>query len=134
MSVKKMNMPKQFGLRRLFVATTCIAIPFGLLHWLGTGTTAAILFIAAWAVVGYFAKPYILDSRGWTTFSFGLSGLFLTCCLLPGFQGSACTGGRRSQCQNSLKMIGLGLQCYADVNGCFPPAYIADASGRPMHS
>lgn len=28
---------------------------------------------------------------------------------------------RRSQCNNNLKQIGLGLQCYADVNKSFPP-------------
>lgn len=35
---------------------------------------------------------------------------------------------------NNLKQIGLGLQVYADIHGCFPPAYIADENGKPMHS
>lgn len=30
--------------------------------------------------------------------------------------------------------IAVALHSYHDVHGCFPPAYIADADGRPMHS
>ena len=33
-----------------------------------------------------------------------------------------------------MKQIGVALHNYHDAHGCFPPAYIADANGRPMHS
>jgi len=41
---------------------------------------------------------------------------------------------RRSQCKTNLKQIGLALHLYHDKYGSFPPAYIADPEGRPMHS
>ncbi|HBO44771.1 MAG TPA: hypothetical protein DD670_12745 [Planctomycetaceae bacterium] len=38
----------------------------------------------------------------------------------------------RSMCP--LNQLQLALQNYHHVHGCFPPAYIADENGRPMHS
>jgi len=43
-------------------------------------------------------------------------------------------GTWRTQCRHNLKQIALALANYHDVNGCYPPAYIPDAEGRPMHS
>ena len=42
--------------------------------------------------------------------------------------------GRRSQCCANLKMIAIAMLTYSDAHGCFPPAYIPDKEGRPMHS
>ena len=42
--------------------------------------------------------------------------------------------GVRSTCASNLKQIALALQSYHTVNGCFPPAYIADKNGKPIHS
>jgi Protein of unknown function (DUF1559) len=42
--------------------------------------------------------------------------------------------GRKSSCANNLHNLTLALQQYHDTFGAFPPAYIADANGRPMHS
>ena len=42
--------------------------------------------------------------------------------------------GRRSQCVNNLKQIGLGLQNYADVCKRLPAAIAVDANQEPIHS
>ncbi len=41
---------------------------------------------------------------------------------------------RRSACVNNLKQIGIALYNYHGSHKVFPPAYIADAQGKPMHS
>jgi type II secretory pathway pseudopilin PulG len=58
--------------------------------------------------------------------------LLLIALLLPAVQ--QVRGGRRYSCTNNLHAIGIALHNYHDMHGCFPPAYIADADGRPMHS
>lgn len=42
--------------------------------------------------------------------------------------------GRRSQCVNNLKQIGLGLQNYADVYKQLPAAFVVDANQTRLHS
>jgi prepilin-type processing-associated H-X9-DG protein len=41
---------------------------------------------------------------------------------------------RRTACFSHLKVIGLAMHNYHYKYGCFPPAYVADRNGRPMHS
>ena len=40
----------------------------------------------------------------------------------------------RLQCTSNLKQIGIALYNYHEVQGCFPPAYVADAAGKPLYS
>jgi type II secretory pathway pseudopilin PulG len=41
---------------------------------------------------------------------------------------------RRSMCMDNLRQIALALHGYERANGHFPPAYVADKNGKPMHS
>src|SRR5262249_38706201 len=64
----------------------------------------------------------------------GLIAGIVGCCLFPFVFNTPRGAPTRMQCSNHLKQIGLALQNYHDVYGSFPPAYIADADGKPMHS
>jgi uncharacterized protein DUF1559 len=62
--------------------------------------------------------------------------VFVAVCTLPTAPCLA-TGresGRIIVCANNMRNVATALQNYAQRNGHFPPAYIADASGKPMHS
>ncbi|MBN1911315.1 MAG: DUF1559 domain-containing protein [Pirellulales bacterium] len=41
---------------------------------------------------------------------------------------------QQAMCTHQLKEIALGLRSYHDKYGVFPPPYVADAQGKPMHS
>ncbi len=53
--------------------------------------------------------------------------------LLPAVQ-AAREAARRVASTNNLKLIGLAMHNYAQANKTFPPAYKADASGKPLLS
>ena len=61
-----------------------------------------------------------------------LGGVFS--CLIILSQGQPRGSARRSQCMNNLRQIGLALHNYHEKYECFPPPYVADSNGRPMHS
>jgi hypothetical protein len=41
---------------------------------------------------------------------------------------------RSMNCMGHLKQLGLALLNYESRYGCFPPAYVADAKGKPLYS
>jgi hypothetical protein len=41
---------------------------------------------------------------------------------------------QRVSCRGHFSQLALALHHYHDHHGSFPPAYVADASGKPMHS
>jgi prepilin-type processing-associated H-X9-DG protein len=53
--------------------------------------------------------------------------------LLPG-GGHSPESYHRTDCVSNLKQLGMALYNYHDNHKTFPPAYIADAEGKPMHS
>ncbi|NLY02059.1 MAG: DUF1559 domain-containing protein [Rhodopirellula sp.] len=91
--------------------------------WLGCVAVALTVFIAS----GPTPESRTLRAGGIALL------LILVFCLLPCIS-AARSEARRSQCTNNLKQIGLALHNYHDAWGTFPPAYLADETGRPAHS
>jgi prepilin-type processing-associated H-X9-DG protein len=82
----------------------------------GSGTGATIGVIAVVCVVAVL----------------GCGGI-LAALLLPAIQ-AAREAARRAQCTNNLKQIAIAFHNYHDTYKTFPPAYIPDKDGNPMHS
>jgi hypothetical protein len=59
--------------------------------------------------------------------------LFLIGLMMP-MVSRAGPAAYRSTCSNNLRQLALALHGYHDRYGQFPPPYIADANGQPMHS
>lgn len=76
--------------------------------------------------------PIVLIAVGGLV-GFCLVSGFLVALLLPATQ-AAREAARRSACVNHMRQIGIALQNYHDTYQSFPPAYVADENGRPMHS
>ena len=87
--------------------------------------------LAAGMPAGPKKKWYHLTVVEWLVIALIIAVL---CALLLPPVKSGGGGGARDRCKYKLKAIGLALHNYHDANGTFPPAYIADEQGRPLHS
>ncbi|QDU95336.1 DUF1559 family PulG-like putative transporter [Lignipirellula cremea] len=81
--------------------------------------------------------PLVQTSGGksrarWVLAGLGVCGA-LAALLLPAFL-AACSHVRKAECRHQLSKIGYALAAYQEVHGSFPPAYITDENGKPMHS
>jgi hypothetical protein len=95
-----------------------------------TGILPGVLIPVAWACVFYSrSRPTALG----IVCAVSILCACLIAMLLPAVQSHR-THARRSVCKSNLKQIGLALHNYHDIYGSFPPAYIADENGKPMHS
>ena len=54
--------------------------------------------------------------------------------VLPVTRRGVPEAARRTTCMNNQRQIALAMLNYESANGHFPPAYIADENGKPMHS
>ena len=62
-----------------------------------------------------------------------LVGGILVALLLPAVN-AAREVARQVECKHKLKQIAAAMHSYHADHGSFPPAYVADDSGKPMHS
>lgn len=116
----------QFSIRYLFCLTGIIGV--ALLPLAYGGLEAIFVVISVWlGILGLAA----LHAK------FGLTALVLAAglfgaCLLPGTGGHVVA--RRTQCQSYMRQITLAILNYESEHGHFPPPYVADENGEPMHS
>jgi hypothetical protein len=110
-------------------------------------STLLLLFVVLWSSLAVFGLGGIIVfaflvflaigiARSWTVLwalPFLLPMLVLAGLLLPAIQ-TAREVSLRMTCHGHLKQIALALHNYRTANGCFPPAYVADKNGCPMHS
>jgi hypothetical protein len=98
-------------------------------QWMGY---RVLLLIASVLVIGLVG---LAVSRGKATEIVALT-LFIIALfwLLTPTLGPHRESARRTYCQNNLRRITLALHNYHDVYKSFPPAYVADETGKPMHS
>jgi prepilin-type processing-associated H-X9-DG protein len=98
---------------------------------------ASVAMFGSWCILFFILfLPIFAVFRGWMSliaFLVTEIGLLLLPALLPAV---SCVreSARRAQCCNNLKNISLALFNYESTYNCFPPAYVADKNGRPMHS
>jgi Protein of unknown function (DUF1559) len=118
--------PYQFSMRVLFLLPVGISLPFAV-SYLADDPLPGCLVLLGELVVGSICRPTRIVALP----TLGL--LLLVALLLPTYS-SARAPARTSQCTNNMKQIALALYGYHDAYGCFPPAYVADEDGRPMHS
>ena len=95
------------------------------------GIFAALIVVAIWALVFYTEnRPKAL----FRMLAYLIVGAVLYGILSPARIQEAREAARRSSCKNNLKWLGIALHNYHETYDSFPPAYVADENGKPMHS
>ena len=79
------------------------------------------------------AKEHSFQTRLIEALCLLVVGVLLIGMLIP-MPGVPREAARRTVCLNNIRQLSLAMQNYASANGHFPPAYIADENGKPIHS
>jgi len=124
--------PFQYKLRHLFVLILVICVFLALLmQWGLIGAYVFLLLLSVGAIVlGLATRRLWFVGQGTLAF---LLLFFVGVVVIWGDRGAG-ESARRGRCMGQMRTIGLALVNYESANGSFPPAYIADKNGRPMHS
>ena len=124
--------PPQFSLRTMFLIINCIAIAFAAFRLGNPGVrfVAASLGITGFLTVWFLATGQF-HQCAWPAGAAAVICVFLV--MQPALQ-SPRESPPRTQCMNNLKQITIAIENYHVRYGSFPPAYVADATGRPLYS
>jgi hypothetical protein len=119
----------QIRLSTLLLATVVVATSVAMAGRPGiliAGFSLLFVFAIRAAVGGRF--------RGYEILLAGILVVMMLSCLLPPTDRAGQEAPPRSQCANHLKQLSIALNNYREVHGTFPPPYVADKEGKPMHS
>lgn len=130
-----------FSLREFLLLFIALGAAFGLLNQLSSPQPSielCILLVMAWLGPWIWLLHGQVRSRVrdvvWIA---SLPAMIVSCVWALHFREALYVQGplvERAQCERNLRRIALALHAYHDVYGCFPPAYMADSAGRPLHS
>jgi hypothetical protein len=130
--------PISFSLSTLFLIVTCVGVALVAFRLPGRGeyvfrTALAAIFVSAFLALWFLATRQ--TNRFNVAATLTIVGLFS----IASIALLTSVGGPReyaptAQCANNLKQIGLALLSYHQTYGSFPPAYVADANGKPLYS
>lgn len=118
----------QFRLSTLFLSMVVVASSLALARSWG-------IVLAGYGLLFVWAVRAAVDRRpgGSLTLSVLLVLGFLMFCLVPAMPRAG-PAARRAMCHNNLRQLSMALENYHQTHGCFPPPYLADKDGKPMHS
>ena len=121
--------PMQFTLRQALLAVGLLCVILALFRAVGVEIGTGFLIASGLALLSVIA----LVRRQWLLATFPLLVLLAVVGhLLPTV--SSGSPSKRIMCSSNLKNIAQFLLDYHHRKGAFPPAYVADKNGRPMHS
>lgn len=123
--------PFKYRLWHLFVVMTVLAILLATLSQLGAVSIVPILAIgfvslAIYSIVRSDPSPFVIGT-------IVVVAIALVFFLIPTAMGPIAPS-KRSRCQMHLRQIAIAMREYHDEFGSYPPPYIADKNGKPMHS
>ncbi len=125
-----------FGLGALFELVAGVALFLALVTQLEWHAGLLLAVLGLLIVLSVHRRLFPSD-RGGVDLGGCLSGLLimllLGILLLPAFPHAG-ESSRRAQCRNNLRQLALAFDLYRETYGHYPPPYIADADGKPMHS
>ena len=122
-----------FSLGTMFFVVTCVAVFFAGVRVAGNdgsqffvGSLFLSFFLAIWSSVrpSFPVRPGI----------FFLLSILFAVLSLPLLVIKGHSAARRMICENNLRQIGEALKSYHQKYDRFPPAYAADANGKPLYS
>ncbi|GAB5404037.1 MAG: hypothetical protein Aurels2KO_22680 [Aureliella sp.] len=115
----------QSTIKHYFAATLAAAIAVLPMAYLGTAAWPLSIWLCFFGLAIYYQNHFAIGSL------LLIGGLMLFMLTAIDMNGRS---RRRPQCHNNMKKLALAVLNYESAHGRFPPPYIPDDNGMPMHS